>query len=173
MQKLRKDNSLKLFTLILISILLTLICIPSSQFRASVANSFVYPLMSPRISSSYGLRKHPVLKVKKHHSGLDLAAPSGAPIRAISDGVVVFADPFGAYGNFVVIEHGNGLTSHYGHCETISVKQKQKVSAGEIIATVGKTGRVTGPHLHLEIRSHGTPQDPENYIPYLRASAEG
>ena len=173
MEKPKKDKTVGILAVIFISILLTIVCMPASQFRATVGTGFVYPLMSPRISSSYGPRHHPVLKVKRHHSGLDLAAPSGAPIRSIAPGVVVFADPYGGYGNFIVVEHANGLTSHYGHCEKISVNPGQIVEAGEIIGTVGKTGRVTGPHLHLEIRSNGKPQDPEKYIPYLRASAKG
>ncbi len=136
-------------------------------------NAVVYPVMSPKFTSSFGHRNHPVLKAKKHHQGVDLAAPVGAPIRAIQEGVVVFADPYSAYGNLIVIKHNNGLTSHYGHCAKIEAKIGSKVKAGEIIGTVGKTGRVTGAHLHFEMRDNGKALDPEQYLPALRNPAEG
>ena len=129
--------------------------------------------MGTRISSDFGVRKHPVLKKVKHHGGIDLAAPKDAPIRSIRDGTVVFADPYGSYGNLVVVSHTNGYTSHYGHCSSIKVRTGQRIRAGQVIATVGSTGRVTGPHLHFEIRKNGTPEDPERFIPGLADAAQG
>lgn len=144
-----------------------------SLVYAMPLSSYVYPLLGTRVSSNYGKRSHPVKQVVRHHSGIDLAAPYGSSIRVIKAGVVVFADPHGAYGNLMVVDHGNGLTSHYGHCRTMLVKPGQKVKAGQIIGTVGSTGLSTGPHLHLEIRLNGKPQNPEKFIPGLASEAVG
>jgi len=135
--------------------------------------SIVYPLLGTRLTSPFGDRKHPVLRVSRHHMGVDLAAPEGAPIRAIKNGVVVFADPHGAYGNLVVIQHKDGFTSHYGHCSKILARPGSHVKAGDIIAEVGKTGRVTGAHLHLELRQNGVPVDPALLIKKLDEPAQG
>ena len=134
---------------------------------------YVYPLMSPKISSDYGKRYHPIRKIIKHHAGIDLAAPLEAPIRAISSGFVIFSGMHGGYGNLVVLMHKDGITSHYGHCQTLSVNVGEQIKAGSIIATVGDTGKVTGPHLHLEIRKDGAALDPEKVIPGLAELAEG
>lgn len=144
--------------------------------RALMASSriaFVYPVMGPRMSSDYGTRKHPTRRVRHHHDGIDLAAPIGAPIRAIADGQVIFADPHGGYGKFIVIRHMNGFTSHYGHCDKLDVAPGQKVTAGQVIGTVGSSGRSTGPHLHFEIRREGVAQNPERYLPGLDDQAAG
>ena len=135
--------------------------------------SFVYPLMGPKVTSAFGTRRHPVRKVVRHHNGLDLAAENGAPIRAVESGIVVFADPYAGYGKLVVIKHKNGLTTHYGHCESIGVKPGTSVKAGAIIGTVGETGLATGPHLHFEVRRNGNPLDPEKIFPNLREAAAG
>jgi murein DD-endopeptidase MepM/ murein hydrolase activator NlpD len=131
-------------------------------------SSFVYPVMGPRESSRYGVRSHPIKRaLRHHHDGIDLAAPKGAVIRSIAGGQVMYSDPFGGYGNLIVIKHESGLTSHYGHCETLKVKVGQFVRPGDIIGTVGSTGRSTGPHLHFEIRRNGKPQHPERILPGL------
>ena len=135
--------------------------------------SFVYPLMRPVFSSRFGMRKHPIFKVRRHHDGVDLVAPVGAPIRAIAEGTVVFADPYKGYGNLVVIKHPNGMTSHYGHCRTIKVSPGRHIKAGEIIASLGSTGSSTGPHLHLELRLNGRPLDPLKIIPGLTLKSQG
>ena len=140
---------------------------------ASARTAFVYPVMGPRLSSDYGMRKHPVRKARKHHDGIDLAAPVGAPIRAIADGQVMYADPHGGYGRYVVIRHLDGFTSHYGHCEKLEVVPGQKITAGQIIGTVGSSGVSTGPHLHFEIRRNGEAQNPEQYLPGLADQAAG
>jgi len=127
----------------------------------------VYPLVGTRISSRFGMRTHPVIQEKRHHHGLDLAVPVEAPIRAIRTGRVVFADEFGAYGNLVVIQHEDDITSHYGHLHSIQVSPGEQVSTGQLIGAAGKTGRVTGPHLHLEIRHEGKPLDPLLLFPHI------
>ncbi len=136
-------------------------------------SSYVYPVMSPRLTSAFGRRIHPIKRFSRQHQGIDLAAPIGSPIRAIASGTVVFADPYAGYGNLVVVKHGGGMTSHYAHCSSIKVRTGDRVRAGQIIAAVGSSGHSTGPHLHLEIRINGEAKNPESYIPGLADTAEG
>lgn len=136
-------------------------------------HGYVYPLMDTRISSGFGTRKHPIKKIIRHHKGIDLAVPRDTPIRAIADGLVVYADPHSGYGNFVVLKHKDGTTSHYGHCEKILAKTGSHVKAGKIIALVGDSGLATGPHLHLEIRKDGIAKDPLKVFPALSKKAKG
>lgn len=138
-----------------------------------VPRSFVYPVMAPRLSSDFGFRIHPIRRFSHKHSGIDLAAPVGSPIRAVAAGRVVFADPYAGFGNLVVIQHTSHLTSHYAHCYSLKVRPGQQVKAGEIIALVGNTGMSTGPHLHFEIRIDGEPRNPEAFIPGLADEGEG
>lgn len=98
------------------------------------------------------------------HSGLDIGAPTGTPIYTVADGTVTFSGVYGGYGNLVIISHGNGVETYYGHCSALYVSEGQYVSAGENIAAVGSTGNSTGPHLHFEIRSNGQLLNPEEYI---------
>lgn len=106
------------------------------------------------ISSGFGLRDG------RPHEGLDIAAEEGDPIRAVRSGRVVFAGNRGTYGLTVIIDHGGGLTTLYGHASAILVREGQWVREGQLIARVGNTGRSTGPHLHLEVRLNGVPYDP-------------
>jgi len=133
----------------------------------------VYPVVSPRKSSDFGWRIHPVRRFSAKHLGIDLAAPTGTPIRAVANGQVIFSDPYAGYGNLIVIKHANGLTTHYGHCDTLKVSIGTKVNAGQIIALIGSTGVSTGPHLHFEVRVNGQAQDPELFMPYLASQAQG
>ncbi len=113
-----------------------------------------------RITSRFGMRFHPILRVTKLHTGVDFAAGTGTPIHAAGDGVVVHAGWWGGYGNCVVIAHGNGRSTLYGHCSSVHVSSGQKVRRGEVIAAVGCTGYSTGPHLHFEVRRNGVPVNP-------------
>lgn len=138
-------------------------------------SAYVYPLMTPRLSSGYGPRG-PIRRIRTFshtHHGIDLAAPVGSPIRAVKSGVVVFADPYAGFGKLVVIKHDDHMTSHYAHCDNITIRPGQVVKAGQIIAAVGSTGLSTGPHLHFEIRIDGKPQNPELFIRGLAAQAQG
>lgn len=118
-----------------------------------------------RISSEFGGRTHPVTGVYKYHSGMDLAAPGGSPILAASSGTVIIAGNTGnGYGNYVVIDHGGGITTLYGHCSSLLVKKGRKVSRGQQIAKVGSTGLSTGNHLHFEVRVNGKCVNPRPYI---------
>jgi len=98
------------------------------------------------------------------HAGVDLAAPNGTPIRAAGAGVVVAADLKLFLGNHVLIDHGNGFLTHYGHMSAITVTVGQKVRAGQQIGNEGSTGHSTGPHLHFEVRQNGTPVNPLGYL---------
>ena len=149
--------------------------IPEGQISDStIANfSFVHPVMGPRKSSGYGIRVHPVRGFSSQHKGIDLAAPVGASIRAMAHGKIVFADPYAGYGKLVVIDHGNGVTTHYAHCDKLTVHPGEVVIAGQKIAEVGSTGMSSGPHLHLEVRVKGKPLNPEEYFVGLAAKAEG
>ncbi|HXR80594.1 MAG TPA: peptidoglycan DD-metalloendopeptidase family protein [Saprospiraceae bacterium] len=114
--------------------------------------------------SGYGIRLHPVYKVDRMHTGLDFTAPIGTPIQATGDGVVVTADHEGiGYGNHIIIDHGFGYSSLYGHMSSYIVKVGDTIHKGQTIGYVGNTGTSTGPHLHYEVRVKGNPVDPIIY----------
>jgi len=117
-----------------------------------------------RITSEYGNRIHPVLKTKKFHAGMDIGVPSGNKIVAAAGGTVIKAAYSGSYGNMVMIDHGGGIVTLYAHNTKLLVKKGDKVSAGQQIAVSGATGRVTGPHLHFEVRVNGNYVNPRNYL---------
>ena len=98
------------------------------------------------------------------HTGTDIAAPTGTPIKAVASGTVTFAEKSGPYGNLIKITHENGVETWYGHCSKLYATVGQTVEAGDVIAAVGSTGNSTGPHLHLEIRINGTAINPQNYL---------
>ena len=113
------------------------------------------------ITSRYGVSS----RIRKStHTGLDIAASTGTPIKVIADGTVTCASYQGSYGKLVKIDHGNGLETWYGHTSKMYVSVGQKVTAGDVIAAVGSTGNSTGPHLHLEIRINGEHVNPQNYL---------
>lgn len=116
------------------------------------------------ISSEFGPRLHPLRGRWSFHRGIDIAAPHGSPVRAIRDGRVTFSGYTEGYGNLVVIDHGDGLITRYGHNSKNLVKEGDSVSRGDIIAEVGSTGLSTGAHLHFEVWMDGKPIDPEGYL---------
>ncbi len=116
------------------------------------------------ITSPFGYRVHPITHKYKLHTGVDIGAPYGAEIDAAGDGEVIFSGWYGAYGNAVIIDHGNGLSSLYGHMSSVAVSVDQKVNAGQKIGNVGTTGWSTGPHLHFEVRKNGEPTTPMAYF---------
>lgn len=121
-----------------------------------------YPLQFTRISSGFtNNRLHPILGKWKRHTGVDLAAPQGTPIRAAGDATVDFIGSQNGYGNIVVLKHWNGYSTAYGHMSRFAnIKKGEKVSQGQVIGYVGQTGWATGPHLHYEFRINNQPKDP-------------
>jgi murein DD-endopeptidase MepM/ murein hydrolase activator NlpD len=115
-------------------------------------------------SSGFGMRAHPIDGVQKFHTGIDLRGKEGTPILAAADGVVRSAGTRGGYGNAVEIDHGNGVTTLYGHASELGVKPGDQVQKGQEIGEVGMTGRATGPHLHFEVRVEGKPVDPKGAL---------
>lgn len=113
-----------------------------------------------RLTSSFGMRRHPVLGYARMHKGLDIAAPSGAPIRAPMDGVVQMAGWAGGYGKFVKLSHSGGLATGFGHMSRIAVSSGTRVSKGQVIGYVGTTGVSTGPHVHYELWKNGVAINP-------------
>lgn len=118
-----------------------------------------------RLSSGFGWRYHPVLRKKKYHNGQDIAVPSGTSVLAADSGVVLVSGWKGGYGNFVAIDHGNGISTCYGHNSRLLVQVGSKILKGQTIALSGNTGLSTGPHLHFEVRRNGTPINPIPYLP--------
>jgi murein DD-endopeptidase MepM/ murein hydrolase activator NlpD len=124
---------------------------------------FAYPSDAPT-SSPFGWRIHPILGYRRFHAGLDFAASYGSTVRAADSGTVIFAGWYGGYGRAIIINHGNNLTTLYGHTSELYVSEGQTVERGQAIAAVGSTGLSTGPHLHFEVRRDGTPVDPMNFL---------
>ena len=116
------------------------------------------------VTSDFGQRLDPYTADRVMHTGLDIAAEHGKPVYAPSDGVVVFAGPEGGYGNVIVIDHGYGIKSRYGHLAQMLVRAGDRVMRGQQVAAIGNTGRSTGPHLHYEVRVNGVPQNPRKFI---------
>ncbi len=116
------------------------------------------------ITSSFGWRRHPILGYSRFHAGIDFGGSYGSTIRAADRGRVIFAGWYGGYGYTVVIDHGGGIATLYGHTSKLYVKEGQAVQRGDAIAAVGSTGLSTGPHLHFEVRKDGEPVDPISYL---------
>ena len=117
------------------------------------------------ITSGYGVREHPIQGITKMHTGIDIGnATYGSPVVAAADGVVTYAGWLGGYGNCVMINHGNGLVTLYGHGQKILTELHKEVKQGELIMEVGSTGNSTGPHLHFEVRVNGNSVQPLNYV---------
>jgi murein DD-endopeptidase MepM/ murein hydrolase activator NlpD len=123
-------------------------------------NAIIWPIAGA-INSHFGRRG------ATFHDGIDISAQEGTPIRAIGKGEVIYSDQLRGYGNLVILQHSGGLVSVYAHNQVNLVAAGQVVAQGDIIAKVGSTGRVTGPHLHLEIRKNNVAQDPLLYLPQL------
>lgn len=130
----------------------------------NVSSGFIRPVDSSTITSSYGPRVHPVTGQYKVHTGVDFAAPAGAPFYASKDGIVTTAEYHPAYGNMVIIDHGGGYSTLYAHASSLNVSAGQRVKQGQVVSLVGSTGYSTGPHAHFEIRINGQHVNPMNYI---------
>ena len=128
---------------------------------------FVLPMKMPTAgieSSEFGVRRFINGAPRNRHTGLDIAAPEGTDVYAPLDGLVLLSEEFFYRGNIIYIDHGNGLISSFSHLQKSLVKKNRKVKAGDLIGKVGKTGRVTGPHLHWEVSILGTTVDPKLFL---------
>ncbi|GMB01730.1 peptidoglycan DD-metalloendopeptidase family protein [Pelosinus sp. IPA-1] len=135
------------------------------QGPSSGTGSMMWPTDVTEITSPYGWRTHPIFGTSRYHSGIDIGADYGDSVRAADSGVVMYADWMGGYGKAVIIEHGNGISTLYGHNSELLVSEGQRVRKGEVISRVGSTGYSTGPHLHFEVRQNGSPTNPMDYLP--------
>jgi len=116
------------------------------------------------VTSRFGYRKSPFTSRREFHKALDIAARQGTPILATADGVVTFSGKKGLLGQTIVIDHGHGMVTRFGHISKLLKKRGEKVKRWETIALMGNTGRSTGPHVHYEVRLNGMPVNPEKYI---------
>ncbi len=123
----------------------------------------IWPINGP-ITSEFGWRTHPIFGTARYHSGLDIGGDYGDPILAADAGTVIYAGWISGYGNAVIIDHGGGITSLYGHNQSLNVSEGQRVTQGQVIAYCGSTGNSTGPHCHFEVRENGEPVSPYNYL---------
>ena len=140
---------------------------------ANASGSFLWPVASyVYVSSRFGLRVHPITGEKKSHTGIDIASNQGTAVYASDGGSVTLAGWNGGYGNCIMIDHGNGYVTLYGHLSSISVSVGQTVSQGATIGAVGSTGNSTGPHLHFEVLKNGSRIDPEQFFSGLTISAD-
>ena len=132
----------------------------TSSAKANLGIALIRPV-SGTITSRFGVGS----RIRRSsHTGLDIATSTGTPIAAAASGTVTFSGYKGSYGNMLVISHGNGVQTYYGHCSKLYVSAGTQVSQGEIIGAVGSTGNSTGPHLHLEVRVNGVAYNPQNYV---------
>lgn len=129
----------------------------------AAAKSMLWPVRGS-VTSEYGYRIHPILRTKRYHSGLDIAVPYGTPVAAAAGGTVILSGWVGGYGKTVIIDHGGGISTLYGHNSTLLVSVGQTVRAGQTIAKAGSTGLSTGPHVHFEVRKNGAATDPRAWL---------
>lgn len=129
----------------------------------SYGGNMIWPISGP-ITSEFGWRTHPIFGSARFHSGLDIGGDYGMPIHAAAGGVVIEAGWIGGYGNTIMIDHGGGIVTLYGHNESLAVGVGQQVSQGEVVAYCGSTGNSTGPHCHFEVRLNGEPVSPWDYL---------
>ncbi len=121
------------------------------------------PVLTGVISSGFGLRRHPIYKVRKHHEGLDFSAAKGTPVYASADGTVSFTGRVNGYGKLIKLNHKYGFVTRYGHLSKIVVRRGQQIKRGQKIGEVGSTGLSTAPHLHYEVRYYGKAVNPSAY----------
>jgi len=117
-----------------------------------------------KITAGFGMRMHPILKEKRMHNGIDYKAASGTKIYAPMKGIVIKAGHYGAFGNYIILDHGDGFSSRYAHLAQIDVEENDVVSQDQLIGTVGETGMSVGPHLHFEILKDDVFVDPDTYL---------
>ena len=127
------------------------------------SGAMIWPLSGP-ITSEFGWRTHPIFGTQRYHSGLDIGGDYGLPIAAAASGTVIHSGWISGYGNTIIIDHGGGITTLYGHNSSLTVGVGEYVSQGQTIALCGSTGNSTGPHCHFEVRENGEPVSPYGYL---------
>ena len=132
---------------------------PTRSGYVRALGRFIWPARGT-FTSPFGMRRHPIFRISRMHTGQDIAAPYRSPVLAAADGRVIYAGWFGGYGKIVVLDHGDGVSTLYAHLSQILVSESASVRRGQQIGRVGSTGYSTGPHVHFEIRIHGRPIDP-------------
>jgi murein DD-endopeptidase MepM/ murein hydrolase activator NlpD len=130
-----------------------------ARYTGKWSGHFLTPVQG-RISSPFGWRNHPVWHTRRFHNGIDIAVAAGTPIKAADKGLVIHAGWWGAYGNCIIIDHGSGWSTMYGHCSSLLVSKGDVVTRGETIGRVGNTGVSTGPHLHWTVWKNGNAVNP-------------
>ncbi|HEY3247868.1 MAG TPA: peptidoglycan DD-metalloendopeptidase family protein [bacterium] len=135
---------------------------PSAVIPGRRLGRFLMPARGV-LTSGFGYRWHPIFHIRRMHTGIDIAAPRGSPVMAAADGTVLYTGWLGGYGKIVVIDHGGGVSTLYGHLSAILVSTGARVGRGQVIGRVGTTGYSTGPHLHFEVRINGRPVDPRRH----------
>jgi len=131
--------------------------IEAARAAGTAPSSLIWPA-SGWVSSEFGIRWG------RNHNGIDIAAPTGTQVRSAARGTVRHAGPMGSFGNLVIIDHGGGVATLYAHLHSVGVREGQRVDVNEPIATVGSTGRSTGPHLHFEVRRSGKAVNPRTLL---------
>jgi murein DD-endopeptidase MepM/ murein hydrolase activator NlpD len=150
--------------------------LPSHRSRGLLSAADVQPSLWPvegRLIGAFGRRTDPFSGEGAMHMGVDIGAPTGTPVRATADGVVIYAQMESGYGKLIRVDHGNGIETYYAHLSRFYVNVGQDVHRGEVIGAVGSTGRVTAPHLHYEVRRAGAPMNPAHFLasaPYYQAA---
>ena len=142
--------------------------IPGADVPYIGADGFCSPIgagWENRVTSEFGYRSDPFTGETRGHTGMDLAVPTGTPVRAALPGTVTAAQYHSSYGYYVMVDHGNGLSTLYAHNSQLLVRMGQTVEAGDIVSLSGSTGRSTGPHLHFEVRLNGQRTNPRYYLP--------
>ncbi|BBB91738.1 MAG TPA: peptidoglycan DD-metalloendopeptidase family protein [Methylomusa anaerophila] len=134
-----------------------------SRGPSGATGAMIWPASGP-ITSPFGWRTHPIFGTQLYHTGIDIGADFGDAVGAADGGVVIYAGWMGGYGNAVIIDHGNGISTLYGHNNDLVVGEGTRVYKGQTISHVGSTGYSTGPHLHFEVRENGTPVNPLGYL---------
>ena len=163
----RKGSNKALWSMTLGGILL-LGLQPQLALAGKLADALISPLPDAKVTSSFGMRPWPIkdaeYKKKRLHKGVDLAAPRGTQVQAPKAGVVIFSGSMGAHGEFVIIDHGEGMETRYAHLDKRLVSRDDRVEKGQILGLVGSTGKATGPHLHWELRLDGKLVDPVSFL---------
>jgi len=136
----------------------------SNNGPSGSTGAMMWPTEAREITSPFSWRTHPIFGSERFHSGIDIGADYGDAVVAADGGVVIFSGWMGGYGKAVIIQHGNNISTLYGHNSELLVSEGQRVRKGEIISRAGSTGNSTGPHLHFEVRENGSPVDPMGYL---------